>query len=124
MLDASAILAVLFEEPGADLADEQCPHSVVSVVNAVEVEEKLLSRSFPVEQLDPLWTSLGVRIVGLDASTGRRAAALLSRHRRAGLSLGDAVCLATAAELSLPVLTADRMWADLGDVDTEVCLVR
>ncbi len=124
VLDASVVLAVVFGEPGGDLDDEQCRTAVVNVVNAVEVEAKLLDRGLPENQLDQLWATLGIRIVDLSTPVARRAAVLVSRHRRSGLSLGDCVCLATGAELAIPVLTADQAWTRLPDLGIDVRAVR
>jgi ribonuclease VapC len=48
---------------------------------------------------------------------------LHAETRRTGVSLGDRFCLALARELSLPALTADRRWKDLG-LGVEIQLIR
>ena len=45
----------------------------------------------------------------------RRSAALRPTTRAAGLSLGDRTCLALAAELGAPALTADRSWTGIAE---------
>ena len=66
---------------------------------------------------------LALPVLGFTAPMATRAGALLAAHRRRGLSLGDAACLATAAVLRLPVLTADRAWAGLG-LELDIRLIR
>lgn len=124
VLDASVILAVVLGEPGGELTDDQCERAVVSVVNTIEVEAKLLERGLPEGELDGLWAMLGIRVAAISPSIVRTAALLVRQHRRAGLSLGDCCCLATGVELSLPVLTADRAWGQLVDLGVEVRVVR
>ncbi len=67
--------------------------------------------------------ALGLTVVPFDAQTAVRAGLLRERTRTAGLSLGDRACLALAATLSLPVLTADRNW-DRVSADVEVHQIR
>jgi ribonuclease VapC len=62
-------------------------------------------------------------IFPLDEAQAREAARLRPSTRAAGLSLGDRACLALAASLKLPVLTADRAWAGL-QVGVVVELIR
>ena len=50
VLDASAILAVLFQEPGAEkMTDEIMDHAVISTVNLAEVQSKLVKMGHPPE---------------------------------------------------------------------------
>lgn len=124
VLDASVILAVVFDEPGGELDDAVVRRSVVSAVNATEVDAKLLERGVPDGDIDAVWDALGVEIVPCARPTASVAASLLSTYRSRGLSLGDAVCLATAHVHGLPVLTADRLWAQLPDLQMEVRQLR
>lgn len=124
VLDASVILATVLGEPGGDLSDDQYQRSLVSLVNVAEVETKLLDHGVPETELAPMWETLGVQTSAFSYQIARRAALLIHRFRTLGLSLGDAACLATAAQMQLPVFTADRMWADLDEVATEVHLIR
>ena len=69
-----------------------------------------------------------ISIVDFDVMQFDEAAAwstglLRQATRFLGLSLGDRACLALAASLELPALTADRVWAQL-DVGVEVVLCR
>ncbi len=52
--------------------------------------------------------------MNVDVALARSSARLREITRKAGLSLGDRICLALGEQLDLPVLTADRAWAGLG----------
>jgi PIN domain nuclease of toxin-antitoxin system len=128
VLDASAILALLNEEPGADeveaaLAAGGC---LVGAVNWSEV----LSRLFDLEgaqrgALDAVLDSLLelLTIVPFEAADAVRAAELRPETRQLGLSLGDRACLALAQRAESPVLTADRVWEAV-DVAVRIRLLR
>ncbi|MEV1295701.1 hypothetical protein [Pseudonocardia sp. NPDC049635] len=64
--------------------------------------------------------TLGIRIEPLDAAT---AAKLCPATRTVGLSLGDRCCLALAARLDGPAITADQAWTGL-DLDITVITIR
>ncbi|MBU8545736.1 MULTISPECIES: PIN domain-containing protein [Roseomonadaceae] len=119
LLDASAVLALLRREPGADVTAAALPAAVISAVNWTEVAAKLLPG--PPERMEA-WEALQIPVLDYDAATALDAARLLAAHRGI-LSLGDCACLATAARQALPVLTADRVWATLG-LAVEVRLIR
>lgn len=123
VLDASALLAYLKEEPGGDLVEELLAESSnMSAANWAEVLSKLAEEgddipltiaSFEEEGL------LGGNVIvhPLDESQARRIATLRPVTREAGLSLADRACLALAHALDLPAYTADGAWRD---VDAEV----
>ncbi len=51
VLDASAILAIVFQEPGAEkLTDEILDHAVASTVNLAEVQSKLVKKGYIPEE--------------------------------------------------------------------------
>lgn len=116
LLDASAILAFLHDEPGADAvadalsAPAECR---MSAANHAEVVAKCLDRGVAEEAVGILLTELGYRVIAVEAEDGDLAGRLRLLTRQQGLSLGDRLCLATARRLACPVLTADRPWLDL-----------
>jgi PIN domain nuclease of toxin-antitoxin system len=123
LLDTSALLAAAFREPGVDAVLAALSGAALCAVNQAEAIEVAARRG-----VDPLraaaWAdSLSIPIQPFTAPMAARAGALLATHRRQGISLGDAGCLAAAEVLGVPVLTADRAWAALG-LAVEVRLIR
>ncbi len=120
VLDSSAILAALFDEPGADSVAALFPDSLVSSVNVAEVFTKLAE----IGQLDrPViedFFSLGIEIVDFDADQAQKAAELRPLTKGLGLSLGDRCCLALAVLSKTPAVTADRAWKKVRFCPVEV----
>ncbi len=113
VLDASAILAVLNGEAGADAILPELDGSQVSAVNYAEVTSKLASSGVGRRAASSSVLRLGVRVVEFDSDLADRTGELrpLTRHR--GLSLGDRACLALAEREGAVVMTADRSWVDV-----------
>ena len=123
VLDASAALAVLRGEPGAEQVEPRLTQAVMSAANYAEVISKLVDYGAASDLAVRAAAELGLFVTPLDEPTAIRAGALRRTTRAHGLSLGDRACLALAERLALPVLTADRAWADL-DLGVEVVLIR
>jgi ribonuclease VapC len=128
MLDASALLAFLkSEKPGGErVAAALGQIALMSAVNWCEVLGKLEDMGWPADadsRLKLLEARAVLQIVPFDEPAARIAASLRQPTREAGLSLADRSCLATARAQSVPVLTADRIWAGL-DVGVVVELIR
>ena len=122
VLDASALLALLFEEAGGDLVEQRLASSILSAVNLSEVMHKSLERGVGVESLGDDLGDLGVEISAFDAGAAEEAANLRAPTRAAGLSPGDRACLALAGQLNLPAVTADRAWERL-DLPDPIAIV-
>jgi ribonuclease VapC len=123
VLDSSAVLAVLWNEPGNDVVLERMDGSVISAVNHAEVLTKIADRGVDSKRALELLTSLAIDIVGFDRTQAETVGLLRSQTRRFGLSLGDRACIALATMKGWPVLTADKAWAEL-DLAVEVLLLR
>ena len=123
VMDASAILALVRGEPGADVVRARIPRSVVSTVNVAEVGTKLVDWGMSSAGLRRVILNLGFEVRPFDADQAAAAAALRVAARSHGLSLGDRACLALAQSTGLPVLTADRAWRGV-DVDVEIEVIR
>lgn len=115
VLDASALLALLNQEPGAEKVAEALagPGTVVSAVNYAEVCSKLTALGIPEKVILGALEPLGLSVYNLDRFLAERLGFLYTSTRKYGLSLGDRSCLALASHLGLPVLTADAAWAKL-----------
>ncbi|MEH1855210.1 MAG: type II toxin-antitoxin system VapC family toxin [Nostoc sp.] len=113
VLDASALLAYLKDEPGADVVEAILAESVISSVNWAEVIQKAIAVGVLVEgMLDDL-QALGLVVEPFTPLDGEVAGRLWEQTRSFGLSLGDRACLSLGLRLNVPVLTADRTWANL-----------
>jgi PIN domain nuclease of toxin-antitoxin system len=123
VLDTSALLAIIKDEPGIDRVQAAFPDVTMSSVNHAEVVTKLTERILAFDAIDAILSSFDIAIVDFDRAQARAAGFLRPATRSAGLSLGDRACLALARTLDAPVLTADRAWAGL-DVGVEIEVVR
>ena len=114
VLDASAVLVLLNNEPGADkLTPELLSDAICSTVNLAEVQTKLVSEG---GHPDEAWedTLSPIReAMPFSEEQARIAGSLVAQTRRLGLSLGDRACLALALVLKAPIYTADRTWRSL-----------
>jgi ribonuclease VapC len=123
VLDASALLAHIGQEPGADAIDEIDDEPLMSTVNLAEVFAKLAGRGLSQDQADMIVYRYRLDIVPFDEELARQTGALRPATMSLGLSLGDRACLALAQRERLPILTADRSWAKL-DLGIAIKLVR
>jgi ribonuclease VapC len=114
VLDASAILAVIAGEPGAEkLTPDMLSRAVASTVNLAEAQTKLVSRGWSSEQAWEDATSPVREIVSFDEEQAKIAGDLAIQTRHLGLSLGDRACLALGIALKLPVYTAEKAWKNV-----------
>lgn len=123
VIDASALLAFLFDEPGADLVAGVLDRSAISTVNWVEVCQRSRERGADVVPARERLVGVGMEIVPLSVVDAELAAELRTRTRDLGLSLADRCCLALGHRSGLRVLTADAAWA-AADVGVDVVVVR
>jgi ribonuclease VapC len=114
VIDASALLAFLQDEPGAD--DVRLADAVMSSVNLSEVLHKSLEKGASTEGLHVELALLGLEVIPFDVRHAELAAELRASTRHLGLSLADRACLALAMERGGTAVTADRVWSGLGDV--------
>jgi ribonuclease VapC len=123
VLDASAILAELHREPGADVVKAARRSACMSAVNYAEVITKLIDDGVPPGEAEVILERLHCDVIDADKYRSAVVGALHVTTRRRGVSLGDRYCLQLAQELRLPLLTTDHglMALDLG---IEVTLIR
>ena len=112
VLDASALLAFLRKEKGAERVQEVLGSACISAVNLSETIVKLAEYGKPVEEIVSHIDLLQIPVVAFDVELARMAASLREPTRAAGLSLGDRACLALALKKGLPALTTEKAWLE------------
>lgn len=124
VLDASAVLAMLNEEPGADVVTAKLAGATMSVANLAEVLGKVSDVGADVVTVERLLRAAGVTFIPLDEADARMVAALRRVDGGMALSLGDRCCLALALRSDpAEVLTADQAWREL-DLPLSVQILR
>ncbi len=123
VVDASALLAFLFSEPGGTDVGSLLPDSVISAVNLAETVSRMLDRGWNEADVNQMLDRLPARLESFDRAAAVETGLLRQATRSRGLSLGDRACLALAIREGARVLTADRAWADL-ELGLEIEVIR
>jgi ribonuclease VapC len=110
-LDASALLALIMNEPGQECVALLLDRSFIHAVNLAEVARILVRGGSTAEEVKSAVGELGPTV----EETFGEAQALecgrfIANAQRQGLSLGDAVCLVSAASCGATAVTADGAW--------------
>lgn len=110
VLDASAVLAYLGGEPGADVVADNLDGAILGAANLSEVLQKVRSRGANWELASALLRSKNVAIAPVVEQDAEQASLIWKPG--AGLSLADRLCLALGERLGATILTADKAWGD------------
>lgn len=111
VVDASALLAFVQDEPGADLVETHLvAGATCGAANWSEVAQKILAAERDWDLVRALLVSYDLNVEPVLVADAEGAARLW--RRGAGLSLGDRLCLALGERLDADVLTADGSWGD------------
>lgn len=125
VLDASALLGLLYREPGSVIVEPYFAQAIVSSVNFSEVAAKLSDRGIDSQEVLEILSGLGLEVREFDTELALMAGALREVTRPLGLSLGDRACLALGIAEGSPILTTDRAWAGVPiETTAEVVIVR
>ena len=122
VLDASALLAYLRDEAGADIVEGALAEdAVIGALSLAEVLSKLTDSGEAPDQVLDAITRLPLDVVPFDADLAVESGRLRPLTAKAGLSLSDRASLALGLRLGRRVLTANAAWVRLvPDVDVEV----
>ncbi|HWJ37532.1 MAG TPA: type II toxin-antitoxin system VapC family toxin [Sphingomicrobium sp.] len=125
VLDASALIAMLREEPGARKVADAIAGACMNVFNYAEVVSYFTHAGMDEGDIDAMLDPLPVQLIPADKDLARLAGHLRKRTSGAGLSLGDRFCLALAKQKGLPAWTAVRGWKRVaGAAEVEVVSIR
>ena len=125
VLDASAVLAVILEEPGADIVVEALRSgAAMSTVNVAEVAARLNQDGWSDAEVALVFDSLGIELLPFDPGAALLSGRLRTATREFGLGLGDRACLASGLVEGCPVLTSDRSWQGLDIADVAIRCIR
>ena len=118
VLDASALLALIQDEPGADRVERAIAEgALASTVNWAETLSRLVQVGGDavevVAQALPGSEAGLLQLVPFDDEQARETARLRRPTQSLGLSLADRAALALARLRGLSVLTTDRAWRSL-----------
>lgn len=125
VLDASAIIAIIKNEPGAALATDRLLNGTIVSVNVAEVCQHLLEFGYEPATVIALIDEMHLHISVADRELALLAGTIDRRLLRRRLSLADRFCLAEARRRGVPAVTTDRDWLDIaGDIGVEIELAR
>ncbi len=116
MLDASAVLAVLLGEPGADTVIAELEKAQLGAVNLGEVLSRLAEETGEAEAALTEVLRLRPQVHAFDSAMAKLVGDLRPLTKPLSLSFGDRACLALARTLDLPVLTSDRRLCEAAGV--------
>ena len=123
ILDASAILALLNQEEGAERVTPFLADAVISTVNLAEVVTRLALAGMPETAIREALALLPLESVPFDVGQAIEVGLLAPATRPSGLSLGDRACLVLARRLDATAITADQAWVGI-DAGVAVELIR
>lgn len=112
LLDASALLALLREEPGRDVVDSLIDECAINTVNLAEVFTKLIQLGLSADSVREQVLELRIPILPVTQTEAEASAALAPLAWQQGLSLGDRLCLATCLTHDLIAVTSERRWPE------------
>lgn len=124
ILDASALLALLNSETGAEVIEPLLPYSIMGTVNVAEVIAELDKKlDISPEESKEMVSIMIDQIIPLEFDQSIEVGRLRKMTQGFGLSLGDRACIALGIKLNLLVYTADRVWKELQINDLDIRLI-
>lgn len=124
VLDASALLALIQEERGAEIIKPLLKSSIMSVINVTETLSVLQKTNIPPQEGLALIADIVSTIVSFDLEQAEEVARLHPLVKTQGLSLADRACITLGMKLQLPIYTADKVWSNLQLDNANIKLIR
>ena len=113
VLDSSALLAFLLDEPGVEVVRPHLQAAVISTVALTEVLGRLDRGKLPAHPLLERIDRGGIEVAPFDRPQCEQAGRLIMPARPYSIGLGDCCVLALGVVRNLPILTGDRAWLQL-----------
>ncbi len=122
IFDASAVLAAIFMESGADKTTQlwSAGEGYISAVNYAEVVTKLNERGMPDTEIDLVMDAIPLTVIDFDVQAAIATGLMRKSTKALGLSLGDRACLALAQLEQAQIVTAERLWKSLKGFEIEL----
>ena len=124
VLDASALLALIQEEKGADVIRPLLRSAVMSAVNIAETLTALQRVHITPQEAVVSVSDIIETIVPFDLEQAQYVAELQPHVQHKGLSLGDRACIALGLKLQAPIYTADKIWGQLQLSKADIKIIR
>ena len=125
VLDASALLAALLDEPGGEQVDAVIDGAVMTTVNLAEVVGQYAKAGADRAAISAVLAGLPIVYMAPDEELAIDVGLMRPMAERFGLSLGDRMCLAQARRLGATAMTADRAWTTAaGPMKVKVEVIR
>ena len=124
VLDSTAVIALLYSEPGHQYVNEVLDKSAVSAVNLTEIVNKLGQRGPSSGALRETLGRLELRVENWSEDMAYRSAEFTRFSKSHGLSLGDRACLTLAKQLQATAVTSDRTWRRLPALGVRIMIFR
>lgn len=120
IIDASALIALLNEEPGSEIVAEHISEATISAINLGEVAQYHLRSFSNLEAFKAVMTALELEVLSVDDQQAYEAARIRTASIQRGkkgsqLSQADTICLAAAKLNDWTILTADKEWKTIAD---------
>lgn len=123
VLDASAVLAVLRNERGAENVIPHLRGSLISSINYAEVLCILREGGGDPEMGELAINGLQIERVAFDSEHAQLVASIYTRTLGTTIGLADRACLSLGLKHGLPVITSDSDWRKV-DIGVDVQLFR
>lgn len=123
ILDASALLALMFGETGAEIVAAQARSSCILSVNFSEVVQRVIAIDGNPERAEEAVDLLGIEVIPFDRRLARLTAELRERTSFMGASFADRACLALGLACGASILSSDQDWRKL-DIGIDIRMIR
>ena len=124
VLDSTALIALLLQEPGNTKIEDVLGRSAISAVNLTETIHKLLRKGLSQQIVERLLQALQLNVIDWSEALAYRSAELATLGTAQGFSLGDRACLTLAKHLHATAVTADRAWRQVPALGVKVLVFR